>query len=278
MRIWVPGASGLLGSVLLQTLRGRGIACAGSSRHHVDIANLDSIIRFCREFGPFTHIVNCAAYTAVDRAESHRDEAHRSNALGPSLLGLFAAQANIRFIHLSTDYVFNGISASPYREEEQAAPTTVYGITKAEGERRLLALLPRACIVRTSWLFGKQGSHFVSSMLKKMTECSEVKVVADQRGRPTYVEDLAYALIKLLNQSGIYHVANAEETSWYQWAEAIRTECTSALRCERILPISTVEWNAPAPRPLYSVLSTEKFDRQFGALPSWRERLKDALA
>ena len=275
MRVWVTGASGLLGNALLRVLRNQEIPFAGSLRRHADITNIDSIASFCREYGPFTHIINCAAYTAVDLAEAHPEEARRANALGPSLLGLFAAHANMRLVHVSTDYVFDGKGSRPYREDDPVVPETIYGQTKAEGERRLVALFPKACIVRASWLFGREGKSFVSAMVKKMTECAEVRVVSDQRGRPTFADDLALWLLKLANQSGIFHVANQGETTWYQFAEEIRNLYQT--KCEKIIPVTTAEFGLPTKRPLYSVLDTEKVERMFEPLPSWKDRLRELL-
>lgn len=282
MRIWVTGANGLLGSAVLKLLRAQNIPHAGSTKSQADVANLNSAAAFCRSYGPFTHIINCAAYTAVDAAESNQKEAQMANGLAPALLGLFAANANMRLIHLSTDYVFDGNASAPYQEDHAPAPKNVYGITKAEGEQRLLALVPDACVIRTSWLFGKGGKNFAASMLEKMKTQEEVHVVTDQRGKPTYVDDLAAVILKALNWSGIYHVAGSGEASRFQFAEAIREEALAQgvpLLCKRIIPVLSTEFPTAAKRPSYSVLNTEKAEKKLNAsLPSWKEGLKQMVA
>lgn len=275
MKVWVTGASGLLGRAILKKFKAQGIACIGSTRDDADITDLNSIASFSRSFGPFTHIINCASYTAVDLAESNPKEAQAANALGPTLLGLFAVSAGLRLVHLSTDYVFNGEGKVPYREDDAVAPGTVYGKTKAEGERRLAAVMPEACIIRTSWLFGDGGKNFFSAILDKMKTMEEVQVVADQIGKPTYVPDLVAVLIKALDWSGIYHVANAEATSRLHFTETLYDAALAqgiALRTKRIVPILSSDLFTAAKRPLYSVLDTEKAERKIGSsFRSWRE-------
>ena len=281
MRVWITGASGLLGSALQYALQSQQIAFIGSTHSQADVADLSSMTQFYEQHKPFTHLIHCAAYTAVDLAESHPEEARRANTLSPAVVGTLAAQHHMRVVHLSTDYVFDGRGKTPYLETDRIAPQTVYGMTKAEGEKHLLTALPGACIVRTSWLFGSGRRNFVSAMLALMARREEVRVVADQRGRPTYVPDLAQALICALDWSGIYHIANREETTWYEFARAILSEAQELkfpLMCRRLAPITTAEFAAPAPRPLYSVLDTAKADAQLGApLRSWREGLKEML-
>ena len=281
MRVWITGAEGLLGRALRQVLQNRGIDCLGSNHVQADVADLASMTAFYRKAGPFTHLINCAAYTAVDRAESDPEEARRVNTLAPVIIGTVAAQENIRVVHLSTDYVFDGKAKVPYLETNRIAPQTIYGMTKAEGEKHLLTTLPHACIVRTSWLFGAGGKNFVSAMMALMDRQEEVRVVADQKGRPTYALDLAEALVCMLDGSGVYHMANQGETTWYEWAEEIRAEALELglpLMCKRLVPITTAEFAAPAPRPLYSVLDTTKADLLLGApLRHWKEALKQFL-
>ncbi len=281
MKVWITGSSGLLGGALQRALQNQGIAYVGSTHQQADVADLASMTQFYHQHGPFTHLIHCAAYTAVDSAESHPDEARRVNALSPAVVGTLAAQHNMHVVHLSTDYVFDGKGKAPYLETDRIAPQTVYGMTKAEGEKHLLTALPGACIVRTSWLFGFGGRNFVSAMMALMGRKDEVRVVADQRGRPTYVPDLAAALIRAIDWSGIYHIASQGETSWCEFAEAIRSEALDLqlpIQCKRLVPITTAEFAAPSPRPLYSVLDTAKADRLLGApLRPWREGLKELL-
>jgi len=281
MRVWVTGANGLLGTALKQALFDQGIAFVGSSKSQADVTDLSSLNQFYRKWGPFTHLVHCAAYTHVDLAESHPEDARRVNALSPAIIGSLAAENHFRVVHISTDYVFDGQSDRPYIETDRIAPHTVYGQTKAEGEKHLLTAQPEACILRTSWLFGLGGKSFVSTMLQLMQQQEEIQVVSDQRGRPTFASDLAQVIISALDWSGIYHAANSEETSWFDFAGTIRREALAMgwpIVCQHIRPIRTSEFAALAPRPLYSVLDTQKIEKMLGSpLRSWREGLIDQL-
>lgn len=281
MNVWVIGANGLLGKALILALHKKAIPHVGSTKEQADITQLESIVHFFHSFGPFTHIVNCAAYTAVDLAESQYENAYLLNAHAPALLGQFAANLGVRLTHLSTDYVFDGTASRPYREEDPIAPQTVYGKTKAEGEQRLAAIYPQACIIRTSWLFGTGKKNFVTTLLQRMKEQEEIRMVSDQMGRPTYASDLASSLIEALNWSGLYHIANTEETTWFSFAEAIREEALKrnlSLRCQRICPILSAEWGASAKRPLYSVLDTTKAEQLLKRpVRSWKTALCDAF-
>ncbi len=281
MKIWIVGAGGLLGRALAQTLYRRGIAFEGSIRSEADAADLRSLEAFYKRKGPFSHIVNCAAYTKVDLAESNPAEAHRANAEGPEKIGQFAASIGMRVIHVSTDYVFDGVKGSPYLETDPIAPKTVYGKTKAEGEARLMSALPSACIVRTSWLFGEGGKSFVGAIVGLMRSKEEVRVVFDQIGKPTYAGDLADGILGLLDQSGIYHMADAGETSWHGFAEAIYREACAlgdSLCCKKIVAVESAAFSSAAQRPAYSVLDTAKAERALKRpMPHWNEGLKNML-
>lgn len=281
MRVWVTGANGLLGTALKQALFDHGIPFAGSSKSQADVADLASMNHFYRKWGPFTHLVHCAAFTQVDLAESHPEEARRVNALSPAIVGSLANEHHFRVIHISTDYVFDGESDRPYLETDRIAPRTVYGQTKAEGEKHLLAVQPNACIIRPSWLFGMGGKSFVSTMLELMQRRDEIQVVFDQIGRPTFASDLAQVIVSALDWSGIYHAANSEETSWYDFAKTIHSEALAVgwpMVCRNIRPIRTSEYGALAPRPHYSVLDTQKIEKMIGSpLRSWREGLVKQL-
>ncbi len=281
MKVWVTGAGGLLGSALMGVLRSHRIPSVGSLRAQADVTDSGSLARFYRAFGPFTHIVNCAAYTHVDGAESYPEEAHMLNAVAPALIGLLAAEQEMRVVHISTDYVFGGFADRPYLETDEIAPCTVYGQTKAEGERHLIAALSNACILRTSWLFGTSGKHFVSTMLKLMGQREEIAVVSDQRGRPTFAPDLAEVIVHAFDWSGIYHVANQGETTWADFAKVIRDQALAfghPIVCRTIRNITTAEFAAAAERPAYSVLDTNKVEQKLGApLHSWRKGLNHLL-
>jgi dTDP-4-dehydrorhamnose reductase len=271
MKVWVTGAKGLLGTSLLPALERQGISSVGSTRDEVDLFDPLSLVRFHRQKGPFTHLFNLAAFTGVDLAEKRPDEAHLVNALLPGLLGQFAKEEGIKPLHISTDYVFDGTFSRPYLESDGASPLNVYGKTKREGEERLLNACPDACIVRTSWLFGPNGKSFVSTMVQLLGQGKSLRVVSDQRGRPTYTPDLALILAEALHWSGIYHVANSGETTWYELALTIQKKLRLG---GEIHPISTEEYGAPALRPRYSVLDTKKADLQHGkSLRTWEEGL-----
>ena len=281
MKVWVTGANGLLGTALKQALFDQGIPFAGSTKLQADVSNLSSMDQFYRKWGPFTHLVHCAAYTQVDLAESHYEEARQINALSPAIIGSLASEHRFRVLHISTDYVFDGQSGRPYLETDRIVPQTVYGRTKAEGEKHLLTAQPDACIIRTSWLFGMGGKSFVSTMLDLMRQHEEIGVVSDQIGRPTFAPDLAKIIILALDWTGTYHAANSDETSWYDFAMMIRSEALALgwpIVCQKIRPISSFEYGSVAPRPLYSVLDTGKIEKMLGSpLRSWREGLIEQL-
>ncbi len=281
MKVWVTGANGLLGTALKQALFEKGIPFVGSSKSQADATDLVSMDQFYRKWGPFTHLVHCAAYTQVDLAESHPEEARQVNDLSPAIIGSLASEYHFRVIHISTDYVFDGQSDCPYLETDRIAPQTVYGRTKAEGEKHLLTAQPDACIIRSSWLFGMGGKSFVSTMLELMQKREEISVVIDQIGRPTFAPDLAEVIILALDWSGIYHAANSDETSRYEFAGTIRSEALALgwpIVCQNIRPVRTCEYGAAAQRPLYSVLDTQKIEKMLGLpLRSWREGLIEQL-
>jgi len=235
-------------------------------------------------------VINCAAYTAVDRAEEEPEAARRLNALGPENLARVCRARGAALVHVSTDYVFDGERAGPYPEDEEPNPIGVYGRTKADGERRIAAELDRHIICRTAWLFGPGGGNFVATMLRLFSERDELTVVSDQRGRPTYAPDLAGALIALLDAAesgataapwGAYHFSNSGETTWYEFATEIYRRAslrglvssTCSLR-----PVTSAEYPAKAHRPANSVLSTARIEAVLGKAPRpWQEALSDYL-
>lgn len=217
-----------------------------------------------------THLINCAAYTDVDGAESHKQEAFAINAVGAENVACVARDWGARYVHISTDYVFGGRGRSPYREEDVCSPVNVYGESKLEGERRILSLMPEALVIRTSWVFGVSGKNFISSVLSRLYKETCIKAVSDQEGRPTYCYDLAEALLELCEMSGVVHFANSGGGSRYALAQEL-LECARSLglpvMCEQILPVLSADFSTQAVRPQYSVLDTTKYTRLTGKEP-----------
>lgn len=280
MKIWVCGSNGMLGSHFKKLLFERKIPFITTSHSQLDITELDPLSDFVR-VQKVTHIVNCAAYTQVDRAESEPKLAYMTNAIGPHNLGIAGRRHRARVIHFSTDYVFDGKAKAPYMEENLCSPLGAYGMSKLAGEMKLLGEHSDSVVIRTSWLYGLSGKNFVQTMLKLMSERESLKVVEDQTGRPTYCQDLAESALTLLNAEGIFHFANAFESTWYGFAKEIYKQAKELgypLITGSIDPISTADYPTAAARPIYSTLSTKKIESRFGVSPRpWQEALNDYL-
>lgn len=224
-------------------------------------------------------IVNCAAYTAVDRAESDEDTALKINATGPSLLAAIAREKGIKLIHISTDYVFPGTGNTPLKETDLPAPASAYGRTKLEGEKAIEASRCAAAVIRTGWLYSEFGNNFVKTMLRAGRERGKLSVVYDQTGTPTYATDLARAIMRLVQNGvkgfGIYHYANDGVISWYDFAEAIFSIYGMDVT---VNAIQTKDFPCPAARPAYSVLSKEKIKAAGAVVPYWRGSLERCIA
>ncbi|HZS13184.1 MAG TPA: dTDP-4-dehydrorhamnose reductase [Candidatus Dormibacteraeota bacterium] len=270
MRILVLGAGGQLGRELVQATTSHEVV--GLTRAECDIAEPGAASRALEQSRPDA-VVNCAAWTKVDAAEEHRDEAFRANAEGPRLLAEACADARVLLCHISTDYVFDGTATAPIPEDAPTHPLGVYGESKLAGEEAIRAVDGRHQIVRTSWLYGQDGPNFVLTMLRLGAERDELRVVADQRGAPTWTGHLAPALLRLveLGQTGTYHLTSGGETTWCEFARAIMDAAGLGARVE---PTTTAEYGAPAPRPAYSVLDNAAW-RASGEppLPDWRDAL-----
>ncbi len=223
-------------------------------------------------------VIHCAAYTNVDGCEKEPDKAFRLNADGARNVAKGAWGAKAKMLYVSTDYVYDGKKNSPYVETDLTGPLNVYGQSKLKGEAEVLSVLPRALIVRTSWLFGKNGPNFVEAILAQVGKKDELSVVSDQVGSPTYTVDLADALMRLVDAdaSGIFHAANEGYCSWFQYArEILRLSGSDGIN---VKPITTEELGRPALRPAYSVLSKEKYKRTTGhRMRVWEEALNDYL-
>jgi dTDP-4-dehydrorhamnose reductase len=271
MRVLVLGAGGQLGRELV-ALHGGAHEIVGLTRAQCDIAEPGAAAEALRRHRPDA-AVNCAAWTKVDAAEIERDAAFRANADGPRLLAEACADSGALLMHISTDYVFDGTATSPIPEDAPTSPLGVYGESKLAGEEAVRAAAPRHQIVRTSWLYGQDGPNFVLTMLRLGAEREELRVVADQRGAPTWTGHLAPALLRLLEHgtTGTYHLTNGGETTWCDFARAIMAAARLRARVE---PTTTAEYGAPAPRPAYSVLENRAW-RALGEapLPGWEEGL-----
>ncbi len=225
-------------------------------------------------------VINCAAYTAVDAAETDEDRALSVNAVGPANLAQACAEAGARLVHVSTDYVFDGTSDVPYRPGDPTAPRSAYGRTKLAGEHAVLDALPTATVVRTAWVYTGVGSDFVSTMRRLERERDTVRVVDDQVGSPTYSWDLAGGLLELAAADSpmppILNLTNAGTASWFELARAVFAGVGADP--ERVEPCSSVEFVRPAPRPSYSVLSPDAWSESgLTPLRDWRDALADAL-
>ena len=285
MRVMVTGAGGQVGADVARLLEGTA-EVAAHTRASLDLEKPDDI-RWCvRDVHPDV-IVNAAAYTAVDRAESEEDRAHAVNGVAPGILAEEARRAGALLIHYSTDYVFDGELDRPYLETDATNPLSAYGRTKLEGEEAVAAAGGRHLILRTSWVYAPRGRNFMLTMLRFAAERDELRVVDDQRGAPTASVQIARATIALLEatreHSGIYHATASGETTWFGFAGAIfderRRAVGEAFRMPKLVPIRTVDYPTPARRPKNSVLSNAKLENVFGIrLGDWREGLAETIA
>jgi dTDP-4-dehydrorhamnose reductase len=271
----------MLGTEVVRLLTEQGIELVATDLD-LDITSAQAVNDFVSLHAP-DWIINCAAYTAVDRAEDEEELAHTINAVGPeNLARAAAAQSLTRLIHVSTDYVFDGHATEPIPEDTEPNPVGAYGRTKAAGERAVMHACASHVIVRTAWLYGVHGKSFVSTMLRLMGERDELSVVSDQRGSPTYAVDLADALVRFVVSDsrayGLYHYTNAGETSWHGFALAIQEEARTRGLLDRAIPvhaIGTEEYPTKAVRPAYSVLAKERIRESLGLeIPDWRDGLR----
>jgi len=273
MKVLILGATGLLGKDLLREWQGDAVTGLGSS--DVDIREPEQVLQVVNRIRP-DWIVLAAAYTNVDGAETHRDLALAINRDGAVNVAHAAKKIDARMLFVSSDYVFDGKKESPYEVDDPRNPQSVYGSSKAEAEVRLLEMLPDCCIARTSWLFGAGGKSFPDTILKVAENRPTLDVVDDQRGSPTYSVDLARAIIQLCRKSatGIVHVTNAGECTWFEFAREILKRVGSATE---VRPTTTEKMARPAPRPAYSVLSTTSLHRYGIEMPVWQDALRRYL-
>lgn len=285
MKVLVTGASGQLGRALATSIP-TGVRLLAVTRAELDIGDLASVQRCVKEFQPDL-IINAAAYTLVDKAESEVAAAEHGNVEGPRSLALAARELpGTRLIHVSTDFVFDGSQSSPYPPDNRPAPLGVYGKTKLAGEQAVSEVLgSRALIVRTAWVYDAHGKNFLRTMLRLMKERGAVRVVADQVGTPTCSHSLAQALWLFARRpelSGVYHWTDAGVASWYDFAVAIAEEAVAhglLASLPQVVPIATHEYPTPVRRPAYSVLDKSATHAALGVPPvHWRVRLREVMA
>lgn len=277
-RIVLLGSKGMLGQ-MIKTVVPSCYHVTALDRSHLELSAHEFIEPCLKKFRPEI-IINCAAKTAVDRCEEDREGAFQLNAALPGHLASAAKAIGARLVHVSTDYVFDGTATSPYREDDLPEPLSVYGRSKFEGEQQIVdSGLKDWLIVRTSWLYGPWGNSFPKTILELAVKRTEISVVDDQIGTPTFTGDLAKAIFSLLDTdaAGIVNFSNDGSCSWYEFACALIKEARSrgaSLNIEKILPILTNSYPLPAARPAYSVLSKEKYKKLTGAtVPHWEEGL-----
>lgn len=281
MKILLTGSNGQVGYELERSLQGLGEVIA-LDRSGMDLSDLDQVRDVIRRIQPGL-IVNPAAYTAVDKAESEPALAHRVNAEAPGLMAQEAARLGAAMVHYSTDYVFDGTSAAPRVETDATGPINVYGASKLAGEQAIAAAGIPHLILRTSWVYGMRGKNFLLTMLRLGRERDELRVVADQHGAPTWSRSIADSTALILAQAGAggadwwqrhagtYHLSSQGQTTWYEFTAAILAE--AGIDC-RLQPITTAEYPLPAARPQYSVLSSDKLMAELCQLPHWKDALR----
>jgi len=280
--ILVTGGSGQVGGALAR-LPGPDVEIVAPGRDTLDLTDPRALAAMIAA-RPWAAVVNCAAYTAVDKAESDVVAAWTVNALAPAALAAASAAASIPMLHVSTDYVFDGAKAEPYREDDPVAPLGVYGASKLGGELAVRSANPRHIILRTAWVVSATGNNFVKTMLRLGGERPQLRVVADQKGCPTSADDIAGAILTILARIGhgpygTYHFVNAGEASWHGLAEAVFSRAASLGRpAPSVEPIATSDYPTPAARPANSRLATTKITRDFGISPrDWHEAVHDIV-
>jgi len=286
--IWLIGNKGMLGNEVEKLLKEQGYTYWASDSE-VDISDYKALEKFGKD-KKIKWIINCAGYTKVDKAEEEIDKAFLINRDGVRNIALFSAKRRIRLIHISTDYVFDGQQeggTAAYREDDKTNPINIYGKSKLAGEEEIKKIFEEYFIIRTAWLYGKNGVNFVYTMLKLFQERDIVRVIGDQWGTPTYAVDLAKAILQIIRNDevnyGIYHFTNEGMTSWYDFAQAIYNKARVLGLIEdnkklEIVPVKTENYPTAARRPGYSVLSKEKIKREFGLkIREWDEALEDFL-
>ena len=284
MKVLVTGSNGQVGYCLVQQLRQQNADFLALDRDQLDITQRQAVWQTVSDYRPDV-IINAAAHTAVDKAESEAEQAFAINRDGAAYLAEAAQQIGATMLHISTDYVFDGQATQPYTETDATAPQGVYGQSKLAGEQAVLAACSRSIILRTAWVFGEHGHNFVKTMLRLGRERDSLGIVSDQHGAPTYAGDIAAALLHIAHhitqgkptEYGIYHFSGKPYVSWYQFAEAIFQQAQQQgilANTPQLLAIATPDYPTPAKRPANSCLQLDKIQQAFGISPSdWQQAL-----
>ncbi len=278
-KILVTGANGQLGQAIKEiAIKYPKLEFVFVSRSKLDITNQTEVINYFKD-NNFDAVVNCAAYTAVDLAETDVENARLVNATAVKYLAEATNQANIPFVHISTDYVFDGTIATPRLESDEVNPIGIYGQTKLEGEEFALAINPKTIVIRTAWVYSKYGKNFVKTMLWLFNEKEEIGVINDQIGSPTNAVDLADAIAQIVAKDelvyGIFNYSNEGECSWFDFASEIKALTGAKIK---INPIPTTAYPTPAKRPAYSLLDKTKIKTTYHiSIPNWEDSLKNEL-
>lgn len=281
MRIIVTGASGMVGAEVVREASSMGYDCAGFDHHQLDVTDHAAVSAAIREVGPDV-VINAAAYTAVDKAESDETRATLVNATGAANVAAAASSVGAALIHISTDYVFDGETNEPYRPSDRTNPVNAYGRSKLAGEIAVRSACPRHAIIRTSWVYSHEGNNFVRTMLRLGGSGAALTVVDDQQGSPTSAADIASALlaaasaIRERSVAGTYHFTNSGVTTWYDFANAIFE--MRGMTGQQVTPVSTAQYPTRAKRPAWSVLDCSTFEKEFGVTRrTWRSALRETL-
>ena len=279
MRILITGCNGQLGNEMqLLEKENQQHTYFNTDVAELDITNEAAINRFVAD-NEIDGLVNCAAYTAVDKAEENQELCHKLNATAPGLLAKAIEKRGGWMIQISTDYVFDGTNHRPYTEEDSVCPNSTYGRTKLAGEQEVTSGCQRSMIIRTAWLYSTFGNNFVKTMIRLGKEKPELGVIFDQIGTPTYARDLAVAIFAAINQGivpGIYHFSNEGVISWYDFTKAIHR--IAGIKDCKVRPLHTTEYPTPAARPHYSVLDKTKIKQTYNIeIPYWEESLAECI-
>lgn len=284
--IWLIGCKGMLGTEIARQFKENNIEYTGTDID-VDITNPEALDKFASSLNNLQYIINCSAYTAVDKAESDIELATKLNVNGPENIAAVAKKYGAKMIHISTDYVFDGTGNTPRTEDMPVAPIGVYGVTKADGEKAVATTTKEYYILRTAWLYGWAGKNFVYTMIRAMNTHDAVKVVNDQKGTPTFAGNLAGVIIKIIQKNdvpyGIYHCTDLGEITWWDFTNEIKRQgiekgWVTNKDCV-VNSCATEEYPTPAKRPAYSVLSKDKIQKTLGiTLPDWKDSLNKYLS